>query len=166
METFPCPQKVLNLLNNFDNLQNLQQRNGMSFMIKIQIMVKEIKIVHLRQKLSNHVFAIIQIKILPIVLHYITATNGNQNANVKFKNCDPFTKCITHINDEHMDEAKNLDITMSLYKLIEYSGSLKMTNHLYLMYLYLNPDNVATDNHHHHLNTNQVFSENQLLMEY
>ena len=48
METFPCPQKVLNLLNDFDNLQNLQQRNGMSFMIKIQIMVKEIKIVHLR----------------------------------------------------------------------------------------------------------------------
>ena len=48
METFPRPQKVLNLLNDFDNLQNLQQRNGMSFMIKIQIMVKEIKIVHLR----------------------------------------------------------------------------------------------------------------------
>ena len=99
METFPCPQKVLNLLNDFDNLQNLQQRNGMSFMIKIQIMVKEIKIVHLRQ----NVFAIIQIKILPIILHYITATNGNENANVEFKNCDPFTKCITHINDEHMN---------------------------------------------------------------
>ena len=123
METFPCPQKVLNLLNDFDSLQNLQQRNGMSFMIEIQIMVKEIKIVHLRQKLSNHVFAIIQIKIFPIVLYYVTATNGNENANVEFKNCDPFTKCITHKNDEHMDEAKNLDITMPLYKLIEYSDN-------------------------------------------
>ena len=29
---------------------------------------------------------------------------------------------------------------------LEVYGSLKMTNHLYLMYLYLNPDNVATDN--------------------
>ena len=25
------------------------------------------------------------------------------NANVAFKNCAPFTRCVTHINDEHVD---------------------------------------------------------------
>ena len=24
------------------------------------------------------------------------------NTNVEFKNCDPFTRCVTHINDEHV----------------------------------------------------------------
>ena len=96
----------------------MQQRNGMSFMIKIQIMVKEMKMAHM----------IIQMHILSILLHYITATNGNEIANVEFKNFVPFTKCITHINDEHMDEVKNLDITMSLYKLIEYSDNYSDTS--------------------------------------
>ena len=44
----------------------------------------------------------------------ITATGGNENANVAFKNFAPFTKCITHINDEHIDIAESLDITMPM----------------------------------------------------
>ena len=27
--------------------------------------------------------------------------------NVAFKNCDPFTRCVTHINDEHIETAEN-----------------------------------------------------------
>ena len=58
-------QKITNLENDMImNLQNLQQENGMSLMIKItQNMVKEMKMIQalsLRQKLSNHVFVIIQ----------------------------------------------------------------------------------------------------------
>ena len=33
-----------------------------------------------------------------------------------------FTKCITHINDEHVDDAKSLDIKMPMYNLIEYNN--------------------------------------------
>ena len=33
----------------------------------------------------------------------ITATSGNANAKVAFKNCSPFTRCVTHINDEYID---------------------------------------------------------------
>ena len=33
---------------------------------------------------------------------------------VAFKNCAPFTKCITHINDEHVDNANELDIVMPI----------------------------------------------------
>ena len=50
-----------------------------------------------------------------------TVTNGDENTEVAFKNCAPFTKCITHINDDHIDTAEDIDITMSMYNLIEYS---------------------------------------------
>ena len=32
------------------------------------------------------------------------------DTNVAFKNCAPFTRCATHINDEHVKTAENLDI--------------------------------------------------------
>ena len=43
------------------------------------------------------------------------------NTNVAFKKCAPFTRCVTHINDEHVETANNLDIIMLMYNLIEYS---------------------------------------------
>ena len=39
------------------------------------------------------------------------------------KNCAPFTKCNLEINDEHVDTAENLYITMPMYNLIEYSDN-------------------------------------------
>ena len=58
----------------------------------------------------------------------ITATGGDANTRVAFKNCAPFTKCITHINDEHVDNADNLDIIMPMYNLIEYSHNYSDTS--------------------------------------
>ena len=49
----------------------------------------------------------------------ITATGGDANVRVAFKNCAPFTKCITHINDEHVDGADNLDIIMPMYNKVQ-----------------------------------------------
>ena len=56
------------------------------------------------------------------------------DTNVVFKNCAPFTRCVTHINDEHVETADiitALDIIMPMYNLLEYcenysnfSGSL------------------------------------------
>ena len=45
------------------------------------------------------------------------------DTNVALKNCAPFTRCITHINDEHVETAENLDIIMPMYNLIEYSDN-------------------------------------------
>ena len=73
-------------------------------------MVKEMKL-NLRQELSNQVFVITQIHIF-FVTGDITATGGGANTSVVFKNCAPFTKCIIHINDQHIDTAESLDITM------------------------------------------------------
>ena len=49
--------------------------------------------------------------------------NKAANASVTFKNCAPFTKCITHINDEHLETAENVDIIMPMYNLLEYSDN-------------------------------------------
>ena len=45
------------------------------------------------------------------------------DTNVAFKNCAPFTRCVTHINDEHVETAKDLDIIMAMYNFIEYSDN-------------------------------------------
>ena len=63
-----------------------------------------------------------------LVTGNITATGGDANTRVAFKNCAPFTKCITHINDEHVDNADNLDIIMPMYNLIEYSHNYSDTS--------------------------------------
>ena len=51
----------------------------------------------------------------------IRAAAANANTRLALKNCAPFTKCNLEINDEHVDTAENLDITMPMYNLIEYS---------------------------------------------
>ena len=45
------------------------------------------------------------------------------DTNVTFKNCAPFTRCETHINDEHVETAENMDIIMPMYNLIEHSDN-------------------------------------------
>ena len=76
------------------------------------------------------------------------------DTNVTFKHCAPFTRCVTHINDEHVETAENLDIIMSVYNFIEYSdnyadssGSLyQFKRDEYPMNNDENPLNVALDN--------------------
>ena len=53
----------------------------------------------------------------------IRAAAANDDARLALKNCAPFTKCNLEINDEHVDTAENLDITMPMYNLIEYSDN-------------------------------------------
>ena len=42
-----------------------------------------------------------------------------QMKNLKFKNCAPFTNCISEINNTQLDNCKDIDIAMSLYNLLE-----------------------------------------------
>ena len=54
----------------------------------------------------------------------VTGKINNLNANgntVCFKNCAPFRSCTSHINDEYLENAENLDVVMPMYNLIEYS---------------------------------------------
>ena len=101
----------------------------------------------------------------------IAVVGGDQNPDITFKNCSIFTRCVTNLNDEHIETTENLDICkfnhvqckFNMYNLIEYSdnyadssGSLwqhkrdeqNMKTEILLMLLQMI---------HHHLNTCQIF---------
>ena len=47
---------------------------------------------------------------------------------VIFKNCAPFTKCISRINGTEIDNAQDFDIVMAMCNLIEYSDNFLKTS--------------------------------------
>ena len=47
---------------------------------------------------------------------------------VTFKNCAPFTKCISRINNTDIDNAQDFDIVMPMYNLIEYGNNYSKTS--------------------------------------
>ena len=49
------------------------------------------------------------------------------NKQAIFKNILPFTDCITEMNNTQEDKAKDLDVTMPMYDLIEYSQNYSKT---------------------------------------
>ena len=52
------------------------------------------------------------------------AKRGDQREKeIIFKNCTPFTDCISEINNTQIDNAKDLDVVMPMYNLIEYSDN-------------------------------------------
>ena len=51
-----------------------------------------------------------------------------RNKDLIFKNCAPFTKCISRINNTEMDNAQDIDIVMPMYNLIEYSDNYAKTS--------------------------------------
>ena len=68
------------------------------------------------------------------------------DANVAFKNCAPFTRCVTHINDENVQTAENLYITTPMYNLIEYLSLYQFNRDESPANDDGNPLNVALDN--------------------
>ena len=58
----------------------------------------------------------------------INVTGGDSNTKVVFKNCAPFEKCCTVIDDTLADEANFINITMPMYNLIEYSDNYSDTS--------------------------------------
>ena len=53
------------------------------------------------------------------------AAANNTNKKVIFKNCAPFTNCISEINNTQIDNAKDIDIVKPMYNLIEYSDNMQ-----------------------------------------
>ena len=51
-----------------------------------------------------------------------------RDKGVVFKNCAPFTNCISEINNTQVDNAKDIDIVMPMYNLIEYSNNYAKTS--------------------------------------
>ena len=56
------------------------------------------------------------------------AAANNTNKKVIFKSCAPFANCISKINNTQVDNAKDIDIVMPMYNLIEYSDNYSKTS--------------------------------------
>ena len=56
------------------------------------------------------------------------AAANNTHKKVIFKNCVPFTNCISKINNTQIHDAEYIDIVMPMYNFIEYSDSYSKTS--------------------------------------
>ena len=55
-------------------------------------------------------------------VHTAAKAADRNNSQVTFENCAPFTGCISEKNNTQVDNAKDLDVIMPMYNLIEYSN--------------------------------------------
>ena len=83
------------------------------------------------------------------------ADPNNTNKKVILKSCAQFTNCISEINNTQVDNAKDIDIVMLMYDLIEYSDNYPKTSRSLWQYC---EDIPAVDNN----NTIVNFAENNL----
>ena len=116
-------QKVINLLNAFDNekskfaikkwyIINNESNGDYSHHNSIKFLTSS-----LESRLCDYFDAYI------LVTGNITVTGGNDNTKVAFKNCAPFNKCRTGINETFIDDVDFINITIPMYNLIEYSDN-------------------------------------------
>ena len=79
-----------------------------------------------------------------------------RDKGVSFKNCAPFINCISEINNTQIDNAKDIDIVMPMYNLIEYSDNYAKTSGSLWQYFRDEPDdNIRLNNNR--LNNSKSF---------
>ena len=130
-------QKIANLLDNASNqpskfrTQNWVEINDDKRETYTSSDIK-FKTTMLRSNLCDYADAYILVK------GTITITGAGADADAKrvderekgvtFKNCAPFIKCISRINNTDIDTALDIDIVMPMYNLIEYSDNYSKTS--------------------------------------
>ena len=74
----------------------------------------------------------------------VTESDANiANKKVIFKNCVPFTSCISRVNNTQIDDAQYIDVVMHMYNLREYSDNHSKTSGTLFQYF---KDVPAVDN--------------------
>ena len=107
-------------------IQDLQQKNG-TLLIESNSNYSqndEIKFLtrSIESSLCDHSDAYI------LVTGNISATPNNAATQAVFKNCAPFEKCRTRINETFVHEATHINIKIPMYNLIEYSDNYSDTS--------------------------------------
>ena len=74
-----------------------------------------------------------------------TKRTDERDKGVTFKNCVPFTKCISRINNVDIDNAQDIDIVMPMYNLTEYSGNYAKKSGSLYQYYKNDPNNNIAD---------------------
>ena len=86
----------------------------------------------------------VTIKISGAADHAAAIRADERNKGVIFKNCAPFTKCISKINETKIDNAQYIDVVMAIYNVIEYSNNYsKKPGSLWQYYKDETNDNLA-----------------------
>ena len=92
------------------------------------------------------------LRVLTITVPNTAAEAAAVNNTIRkaiYKNCAPFTNCITEINNTQVDEAQDFDIVMTMYNLTENSDAyLNTTGSLWQYY----KDKPALDNNNNIIN--------------
>ena len=68
-----------------------------------------------------------------------------RDKGVTFKNCAPFAKCISRINNTDIDNAHDIDIVMPMYNVIAYSDNYSKTSGSLWQYYKDDPNDNLTD---------------------
>ena len=129
-------QKIANLIDDASNQSSkfktknwveINDESRGTYNVNSQI---KFKATMLRSSLCDYGDAYILVK-GTITVNNTTATDAdanNTNKKVIFKNCDPFTNCISEINNTEKDNAKNIDVIVPLYDLLEYTQAYEKTS--------------------------------------
>ena len=129
-------QKIENLLNDGSNKSSkFRTKNWVEINDDVYSPNKQIrsKTAMLRSSLCDYSDAYILVKGNISVNNTVAdgAAANNTNKKVIFKNCAPFTNCISKINNTQIDHAEYIDIVMSMCNLIEYSDNYSKTSEVY-----------------------------------
>ena len=126
-------QKIANLIDDTPNQPSkFRTRNWVeindesrgTYNVNSQI---KFKTTMLKSSLCDYSDAYILVKGTICIMTLLQVMINNNNRKVIFKNCAPFTNCINEINNTQIDNAKDIDIVMPMYNLIEYSDNYAKT---------------------------------------
>ena len=127
-------QKIANLIDDTSNQSKFRTRNWVeindesrgAYNVNSQI---KFKTTMLKSSLCDYSDAYILVKGTISITNTAPAGAAPNNINKKviFKNCSSFTNCISEINNTQIDNAKDIDIVMPTYNLIEYSDNYAKT---------------------------------------
>ena len=109
-------QKILNLLNETNDSKFVTRKwNIVSYNSKVNYGVGS-EIIYNTEVLKSNLCDYNNAYIL--LRANATIAGRNLAAQVALKNCAPFTKCITKIDETATDDAEDLDLVMPMYNLI------------------------------------------------
>ena len=145
-------QKIANLIDNASNQPSkfrtknwveINDESRRTYNVNSQI---KFKTTMLKSSLCDHSDAYFLVK-GTITINGIGADAAARRADerekgVAFKNCAPFTNCISEINNTQVDNAKDIDIVMPMYSLIEYSDNYAKTTGSLWQYFRDEPNDV------------------------
>ena len=147
-------QKISNLLESTsDNLSKFRTRNWVEINDESRGNYANsdirFKTAMLRSNLCDYVYSYILVKGAVTITGagYDAAARraDERNKGVAFKNCAPFTKCMSRINNTDIDNAHYIDIEMLMYNLIEYSDNYSKTSGNLWQYYKDDPNDNLTD---------------------